>query len=69
MVGGPAHGPQVDVVQLAARVWMTLAVLVTLSVHEELTLTITHHSRPWNGAVVSHGNQSQPPQNGGDGCR
>ena len=36
VVGGPAHGPRVDVVQLAARAWTPG--LVALSVFEELSL-------------------------------
>ncbi len=63
MVGGPTHGPLVDVVQLAARAWAPI--LITLSVHKELALAITHHGR--NDAVVSHGDKSLPPENGGDG--
>ncbi len=61
MVCGAAHGKQVDVVHLAARAWAP--VLVTLS--KDLTLAITHRDR--NGAVVSHGDKSQPSQNGGEG--
>jgi hypothetical protein len=63
MIGGPAHGARVDVVQLAARAWAPD--LVTLSVHEELTLAITHCGK--NGAVISHGDKRQPSQNGGGG--
>jgi hypothetical protein len=61
-VGRPANGPQVDVVQLAASV--RAPVLVTLSVLKELTLAMTHFRR--NGAVISHGDESQLSQNGGD---
>ena len=52
-------------VQLATRAWTP--VLITLSVHKKLALAITHHGRNLNGAVVSHGDKSLPPQNGGDG--
>jgi hypothetical protein len=38
MVGGPAHGPRVDVVQLAACVWAPA--LVTLAILKELFLAI-----------------------------
>ena len=38
VVSGPAHGPGVDVVQLAARAWTPG--LVTLSVLEELMLAM-----------------------------
>ena len=38
MVRGPAHGPWVDVVQLAATSWVPVFVTVTLSIFEELTL-------------------------------
>ena len=63
MVGGPAHGPRVDVVQLAARAWTPG--LVAPSVLEELMLAIAHRSR--NGAVIPHGDKRQPAQNTGDG--
>ena len=63
VVGGPAHGPRVDVVQLAARAWTPG--LVALSVLEELMLVIAHQSR--NGAVIPHGDKRQPAQNTGDG--
>ena len=63
VVGGPAHGPGVDVVQLAARAWTP--VLVAPPVLEELCLAISHRSR--NGAVIPHGDERQPTQNTGDG--
>ena len=63
VVGGPAHGPRVDVVQLAARAWTPG--LVAPSVLEELMLAIAHRSR--NGAVIPHGDKRQPAQNTGDG--
>ena len=66
VVGGPAvpaHGPRVDVVQLAARAWTPC--LVAPSVLEELMLAIAHRSR--NGAVIPHWDKRQPAQNTGDG--
>ena len=65
VVGGPAHGPRVDVVQLAARAWT--AGLVAPSVLEELMLVIAHRSR--NGSVIPgpHGDKRQPAQNTGYG--
>jgi hypothetical protein len=61
--GGPAHGPGVDVVQLAARAWTP--VLVSPPMLEELCLAISHRSR--NGAVIPHGDERQPTKNTGDG--
>ena len=43
MVRGPAHGPQVDVVKLAATPWAP--VLVALSIFEELALAVPYSSR------------------------
>ena len=63
VVGGPAHGPGVDVVHLAARAWKP--VLVAPPVLEELCLAISHRSR--NGAVIPHGDERQPTKNTGDG--
>ena len=65
MVGGPAHGPRVDVVQLAACAWARGA-LVTLAGAklEELLLAMSHRRR--DGAVVPCRDEGQPPQNGGD---
>ena len=48
MVGGPAHGPGVDVVQLAAAA--RPSVLITLPEPKELTLAIPEESG--NGPVV-----------------
>ena len=56
VVGGPAHGPRVDVVQLAACAWAPD--LITPSMLEELLLAMSHRSR--NGAVVTHRDQRQP---------
>ena len=64
MVGGPAHGPRVDVVQLAAFARARCA-LVTLAILKELLLTMSHCSR--DGAVVPCRYEGQPPKNGGDG--
>ena len=66
MVGGPAHGQRVDVVQLAAcsRVRGAL-VTMTLAIFKELLLTMSHRRR--DGAVVPWRYEGQPPQNGGDG--
>ena len=69
MVGGPAHGPRVDVVKLAACA-MACA-LITLSILKELLLAMSHRRR--DGAVVAcsdeghHSFSLQPPQSGGDG--
>ena len=64
MVGGPAHGPRVDVVQLAACA-RARAALVTPAIIKELLLAMPHLCR--DGAVVSRRDEGQPPQNGGDG--
>ena len=64
MVGGPAHGPRVDVVQLAACA-RARGALVTLAILEELLLVMSHRRR--DGAVVPCRDEGQPPQNGGDG--
>ena len=63
MVGGPAHGPGVDVVQLAARA--RARALVTLAVLKVVLLAMPHICR--DGAVVPRRDEGQPPQNGGDG--
>ena len=63
MVGGPAHGPRVDVVQLAACA-RARGALVTLAKLEELLLAMSHRRR--DGAVVPCRDEGQPPQNGGD---
>ena len=63
MVGGPAHGPRVDVVQLAACA--RARALVTLAILKELLLAMPHRSRVC--AVVPRRDEGQPPQNGGDG--
>ena len=63
MVGGPAHDPRVDVVPLAAGVWMTN--LVTPPQRKELLLAISHLRG--DGAVDAHGTESQPSQNSVDG--
>ena len=62
MVGGPAHGPRVDVVELAATPWAP--VLVTRSGFEELLFAVPHSRR--DGSVVSSRDERQPSQNGGD---
>ena len=64
MVGGPAHGPRVDVLQLAACA-RARGALVTLAILEELLLAMSHRRR--DGAVVPCRDEGQPPQNGGDG--
>ena len=64
MVGGPAHGPRVDVVQLAACA-RARAALVTPAIIKELLLAMPHLCR--DGAVVPRRDEGQPPQNGGDG--
>jgi hypothetical protein len=64
MVGGPAHGPRVDVVQLAACA-RARAALVTPAILKELLLAMPHLCR--DGAVVPRRDEGQPPQNGGDG--
>ncbi len=63
MVGGPAHGPRVDVVQLPACT--RARALVALDILKELLLAISHRCR--DGAVVSRRDERQPPQDGGDG--
>ena len=63
MVGGPAHGPRVDVVQLAACA--RACALITLSILKELLLAMSHQCR--DGTVVPRRDEGQPPQNGGDG--
>ncbi len=63
MVGGPAHGPRVDVVQLA--VCARARALVTLAILKEFLLVMSHRHR--DGAVVPRRDEGQPPQNGGDG--
>ena len=65
MVGGPAHGPRVDVVELAACT--RARTLVTLAILKELLLAMSHRRR--DGAVVpcQCRYEGQPPQNGGDG--
>ncbi len=63
MVGGPAHGPLVDAVQLAACA--RTRALVTLAILKELLLVMPHRSR--DGSVVPRRDEGQPPQNGGDG--
>ena len=62
MVRGPAHGPQVDVVELAATPWAPI--LVTLSIFEELLFAVPHSRR--DGSVVSSKDDRQPSQNGGN---
>ena len=63
MVGGPAHGPRVDVVQLAACA--RARTLVTLAILKQLLLAMSHRCR--DGAVVPRRDEGQPSQNGGDG--
>jgi hypothetical protein len=63
MVRGPAHGPRVDVVQLAACA--RACALVTLAILKELLLVMSHRRR--DCAVVPRRDEGQPPQNGGDG--
>ena len=48
MVGGPAHGPRVDVVQLAACA--RARTLVTLAILKQLLFAMSHRCR--DGAVV-----------------
>jgi hypothetical protein len=62
-VSGPAHGPRVDVVQLAARA--RTPDLIAPSVLGELILASSHRGR--NGAVIPHRNKRQPAQNTSDG--
>jgi hypothetical protein len=63
MVGGPAHSPRVDVVQLAACA--RAHTLVTLAILKQLLFAMSHRCR--DGAVVPRRNEGQPSQNGGDG--
>ena len=62
MVRGPAHGPRVDVVKLAATPWAS--VLVALSMFEEPLFAVPHSSR--DGSVVSSRDERQQSQNGGN---
>ena len=62
MVGGPAHGPRVDVVQLAACA--KACALITLFILKELLLAMSHRRR--DGAMVACRDEGQPPQSGGD---
>ena len=59
MVRGPAYGPRVDVVKLAAT--PSAPVLVTLSIFEDLAFVVPHSSR--DGSVVSSRDERQPAQN------
>ena len=59
MVQGSAHGPQVDVVKLAATLWAP--VLIALSIFQELALAVPHSSR--DGFVVSSRDERQPALN------
>ena len=63
MVGGPAHGPRVYVVELAACA--RARTLVTLAILKQLLLAMSHRCR--DGAVVPRRDEGQPSQNGGDG--
>ncbi len=63
MVRWPAHGPQVDIVQLAACAWAPS--LVTLSMLKEVLPAILHCST--DDAMVSDRDRRQNPQNGGGG--
>ena len=56
MVGGPAHGPRVDVVQLAACTRARRA-LVALAILKQLLLAISPRRR--DGAVVSRRDERQ----------
>ena len=60
LVRGPAHGPRVDIVQLAACA--RACALVTLAILKELLLAMPHQRR--DGAVVPRRDEGQPPQNG-----
>ena len=55
MVKGPAHGPQVDVEELAATPWAP--VRVALSIFKELVFAVPHSSR--DGSVVSSRDESR----------
>ena len=50
MVGGPAHAPRIDVIQLAAACTRARS-LVALAILKKLLLAISHRRR--DGAVVS----------------
>jgi hypothetical protein len=62
MVGGPAHGPGVDIVQSAAT--SRLSDLITPSVLKELALAVPHGSG--NCPVIPGRGERQPSQNEGD---
>ncbi len=56
MVGGPTHGPRVDIVQLAACA--RESALVTFAVLKEILLAMPHLRR--DGAVVPRRDEGQP---------
>jgi hypothetical protein len=57
----PAHGPRVDVIQLAASAWAPI--IITPSIFKQVLLAISHYSR--DGSVVSDRDERQPSHNGG----
>ena len=59
MVRGPAHGPLVDVEELAATPWAP--VRVALSIFKALAFAVPHGSR--DGSVVFSRDERQPAQN------
>ena len=62
VVGGPAHGPQADVVEPGAG--SRPPVLVAFSQRKEFPLEASQRSR--NGAVVPRWDERQPSKDGGD---
>ncbi len=64
MVRGPAHGPRVDVLQLAACA--KASALVTLAILKALLLVMPHRCRDGHGAVVPCRDEVQTSRNGGD---
>ena len=50
MVRGPAYGPLVDLVQLAATSWVPALITLPVNAFEELSLAASHSSR--DGSVV-----------------
>ena len=63
MVRGPAHGPRVDVLKIAATPWAP--VLVAFFMFEELLFAVPHSSR--DCSVASSRDERQPSQYGENG--
>jgi hypothetical protein len=59
MIRRSAHGPRVDVIQLAASAWAPIVII--LSIFKQVFLVNSHSSR--DDAVVFDRDERQPPQN------